>query len=181
MKWDSNEHLTAFGKRLDEDQRALVRSDVTNADKDKLQFYLEQMYDSNQFDKKEMLAWEKQPTATKTNYDAAKNYFEALVKAMDTYKMNAGGGTSGCNKYKSANQLANYGNEIREYIAKIAGVSVGAASSQAANADATTKQVAEMTVKIKVLTAAVTQLVATKENSNPNATRGNGGGNRESR
>jgi hypothetical protein len=68
---------------------------------------------------------------------------------------------------------SNYGNEIREYIAKIVGVS--------ANADATTKQFAEMVAQIKALTAAVTQLAAMKENANPNATRGNGGGNRESR
>ncbi len=53
-KWDGDEHLTAFGKCLDDDQRALVRSDVTIADKDKLQFYLEQMYDSNHFDKNEI-------------------------------------------------------------------------------------------------------------------------------
>ncbi len=145
-KWDGNEHLTAFGKRLDDNQRALVRSNVTIADKDKLQFYLEQMYDSNHFDKNKMLAWEKQPTAIKTNYDATKKYFEALVKATDTYKMNAGGGTTGRNKYKSANQLADYGNEIWEYIAKIAGVSAGAASTLAANADATMKQFAEMAV-----------------------------------
>jgi hypothetical protein len=92
--------------------------------------------------------------------------------------MNAGGGTIGRNKYESANQLANYGEEIWEYIAKIAGVS---ASSQAANADATTKQVAEMTVQIKVLTEAFTQLAATKENANPNATRGNGGSDRKIR
>jgi hypothetical protein len=59
-------------------------------------------------------------------------------------------------------------------------VSAGAANSQAANADATTKQVAEMAAQIKALTAAVTQLAATKENSNLNATRGNEGGNRES-
>jgi hypothetical protein len=72
MKWDGNEHLTTFGKRLDDDQHALVRSDVTIADKDKLQFYLEQMYDSNHFNKNEMLAWEKQPTATKMDYDASK-------------------------------------------------------------------------------------------------------------
>jgi hypothetical protein len=91
-KWDGNKHLTTFGKRLDNDQRALIRSNVTIADKDKLQFYLEQMYDSNHFDKNKMLAWEKQPTATKTDYNAAKNYFKALVKATDTYKMNAGGG-----------------------------------------------------------------------------------------
>ncbi len=44
-----------------------------------------------------------------------------------------------------------------------------------------TQVLAEMKAQIKVLTAAVTQFAATKENSNPNATRGNGGGNRESR
>jgi hypothetical protein len=49
-----------------------------------------------------------------------------------------------------------------------------------ANADASTKQFAEMVVQIKALTAAVTQLAAMKENANPNATRGNGGGDRES-
>ena len=53
------------------------------------------------------------------------------------------------------------------------------ASSQAANADATSKQVAEMAAQIKALTEAFTQLAATKENANPNATRGNGGGDRK--
>jgi hypothetical protein len=91
-KWDSDKYLTAFGKCLDNDQCALVRSDVMIADEDKLQFNLEQMYDSNHIDKNEMLAWEKQPTATKTDYNAAKNYFEALVKVTDTYEMNSGGG-----------------------------------------------------------------------------------------
>jgi hypothetical protein len=120
-KWDGNEHLTAFGKHLDDNQCALVRSDVTIADEDKLQLYLEQMYNSNHFNKNEMLDWEKQPTTTKTDYNAAKNYFEALVKATDTYEMNAGGGTTGRNKYESANQLADYGDEIWEYIAKNCG------------------------------------------------------------
>jgi hypothetical protein len=44
-----------------------------------------------------------------------------------------------------------------------------------------TQVLAEMAAQIKALTAAVTQLVATKENSNPNATRGNGGSDPESR
>jgi hypothetical protein len=138
------------------------------------------MYNSNHFNKNEMLDWEKQPTATKMDYNTAKNYFEALVKATDTYVMNAGGGTTGRNKYESANQLADYGKEIWEYITKITGVS---ASSQAANTDATTKQVAEMAAHIKALTEAFTQLAAMKENANPNATstRGNGGGNCEIR
>jgi hypothetical protein len=80
------------------------------------------------------------------DYNAAKNYFEALVKATDTYVMNAGGGTTRRKKYESANQLVDYGKEIWEYIAKITGLS---ASSQAANADATTKQVAEMACRSK--------------------------------
>jgi hypothetical protein len=74
-KWDSYEHLTAFGKQLDDGQRALIRSDVTIADNDKLQFYLEEIYDSNRFNKQEMLTWEQQPQNTKTNFDLAKAYF----------------------------------------------------------------------------------------------------------
>ncbi len=175
-KWDGNKHLTAFGKHLDDDQQALIRSDVTIADEDKLQFYLEQMYDSNHFDKNDMLEWEKQPNATKTNYDGAKDYFEALVKATDTYKQNAKGGTAGRNKYESANQLADYGNRIREYIAKIA-----SASASAANTNATTNQFKTMAAQIKALTNAVAQLAAMKENANPNAGGGAGGDDHKSR
>ena len=35
-QWDRHEHLTAFGKRLDNDQTTLVRSDITISDEDKL-------------------------------------------------------------------------------------------------------------------------------------------------
>jgi hypothetical protein len=55
-KWDDDKHLTA--KRLKNDQCALVCSDVTIADKDKLQFYLEEICNSNHFDKNKMLDWE---------------------------------------------------------------------------------------------------------------------------
>jgi hypothetical protein len=57
-KWDADEHLMAFGKRINNDQCALVHSDVTIANNDKLQFYLEEIYDSNHFDKQEMLTWD---------------------------------------------------------------------------------------------------------------------------
>jgi hypothetical protein len=122
-----------------------------------------------------MLEWEKQPNATKTDYDGAKDYFEALVKATDTYKLNAGGGTAGRNKYEAANQLADYGKKIREYIAKIA-----SASASAANANATMNQFKVMAAQIKALTNAAAQIAATKENANPNAGGGAGGGNRKS-
>jgi hypothetical protein len=70
-KWNADKHLTAFGKRLNDDQCALVCSDVTIAGDNKLQFYLEEIYNSNRFDKQEMLTWELQPAATKKDYDLA--------------------------------------------------------------------------------------------------------------
>ena len=117
--------------RLDDDQRALVRSDVTIAEEDKLQFYLEQMYESNHFEKSEMMEWEKKSSVTKADYTAAKDYFEELVHVTDTYTQNAGAGTAGRNKYKSANNMADFGDEIRKYIANLASASAGATQEQA--------------------------------------------------
>jgi hypothetical protein len=167
-KWEHTvEHLMAFGKRLDDDQRALVRSDVTIADDDKLQFYLEEIYDSNRFDKQEMLTWERQPTATKTDFDLAKAHFEAIVNATDTYKQNAGGGTAGRNQYKSANQMADYGDEIREYIQQLASASTANnATNTVANVQ-TANKLTTMEAEIKKLTATITSM-ATKLNGNPN-------------
>ena len=71
MKWDVDKHLTVFRKCLGDDQRALIRLDVTITDDNKLLFYLEEIYDSNCFDKQKMLMWEQQPAATKTDYDLA--------------------------------------------------------------------------------------------------------------
>lgn len=170
-RWDADEHLTAFGKRLDDDQRALVRSDVTIADDDKLQFYLEEIYDSNRFDKQEMLTWEQQPPAIKTDYDEAKAYFERIVKATDTYEQNAGGANAGRNRYESANHMADYGDEIREYIQQLA--SAGAASATDAAANVQTKdKLASMEAEIKKLTATIAAMatkVANNENKDPNA------------
>jgi len=100
-----------------------VQSDVTITDDDKLQFYLEEIYDSNRFDKQEMLTWERQPTAIKTDFDLAKAHFEEIVNATDTYEQNAGGGTAERNRYKSANQMAEHGDKIREYIQQLASTS----------------------------------------------------------
>ncbi len=173
IKWDGNKHLTTFGKHLNDDQHALVRSDITIVGEDKLQFYLEEMYNSNHFDENKMLDWEQQATAVKTNYMLAKQYFEALVKATDAYKQNAGGSTSGQNKYKSAHQLADCGGKIRDYIAQI--VSVAAANNDhAANIQAKDTQFNAMLVQIKALTKAVTKLTANKGNKNVNPNTNNG-------
>ena len=52
--WDSTVmHLTAFGMKLDKEQARINRLGVVISDEDKLQFYMEQIYASNCFDKKE--------------------------------------------------------------------------------------------------------------------------------
>lgn len=171
-KWDADEHLTAFGKRLNDDQIVLVRSDVAIADEDKLQFYLEEIYDSNKFDKQDMLTWEKQPVATKTDFELTRQYFEAIIKATDSYDQNVGGGNAKRNTYESANQMAEYGDELREWIQQIASNGV----TQATNTQAKDAKIATMEDEIRTLTATIAQLIANttknNENANPNTTTG---------
>jgi hypothetical protein len=110
-KWDSDEHLTAFGKRLGDNQGALARLDVAIPDNDKVQFNLKEIYNSNKFDKQDMLTWEQSSAIIKTIFDQTKVHFKKIVKANNVYKYNTGGNSAQCNKYKSANQMANYGNK----------------------------------------------------------------------
>jgi hypothetical protein len=160
-KWDEEEHLTAFGKRLEDGQDWLVRSDIVVPDEDKLQFYLKQMYASIRFDKQEMLEWEKQPDNTKADYTLARAYFETIVKATDTYEQNAG---TKPQRYESANQLAGLGNEIRVYIQQIAGKNAESTeNTQTKNKLATLEaQISKLTETMTVLATAVN-----KENQQP--------------
>ncbi len=91
-EWDGEQHLTAFGKHLDNNQVRIERFGITISNKDKLQFYLEQMYALNHFDKKEMTAWENKPEAIKNDFNDGKTYFEGLVRDYEVYKQNSGGG-----------------------------------------------------------------------------------------
>jgi hypothetical protein len=59
-----------------------------------------------------MLTWGQLPAIIKTNFDQTKAYFEKIVKATNIYEQNTGGNSLQCNKYKSANKIANYGNEL---------------------------------------------------------------------
>ena len=89
-EWDGKQHLTAFGKRLGNDQVHIKQFGITISDKDKLQFNLEKMYASNHFDKKEMTEWENKPKATKDNFNKVKRYFEGLVRDYKVHKQNSG-------------------------------------------------------------------------------------------
>ena len=68
-EWNSEIDLTAFEKRLDDDQIRIERFRIS--DEDKLQFYLEQMYASNHFDKKETTEWENKTIVIKDDFDEA--------------------------------------------------------------------------------------------------------------
>jgi hypothetical protein len=178
-------HLTAFGMKLDKEQARINKLGVVISDEDKLQFYMEQIYASNCFGKKEMVDWENKPINIKDNYDQAKLYFEGLVRDFETYTQNSG--EHGKKGYESANQIAEVGDEIRRYIQEIASASVASnekAAEFAANISEESKakdnQFQAMTAQIQALTTTVATLstqiaAAAKENGG-----GGGGGGRGS-
>jgi hypothetical protein len=144
--WDSTAvHLTAFGMKLDKEQARIERLGVVISDDDKLQFYMEQIYSSNCFDKKEMVDWENKPINVKDDYNEAKSYFEGLVQDFETYTQNSGGGA------------------IQE-IASATIASNEKASELAANVQEETKtkdtQLASMAAQIQALTNTVATLTS---------------------
>ena len=80
--WDSSiMHLPAFGMKLDKEQACINRLGVVISDKDKLQFYMGQIYASNCFNnKKEMVDWENKPAIINNDFNKAKLYFEGLAQ-----------------------------------------------------------------------------------------------------
>ncbi len=111
------------------------------------------------------------------DYDLAWAYFEHIIKATDTYKQNAGGGVAGRNCYESANQLAKYGNKIREYIQQLASAGAANATDSAVNVQ-TKEKLTTMEVKIKKLTATISTMAAkmtNNKNQDPNSGASGGG------
>jgi hypothetical protein len=130
-------HITAFGVKLNKKQKRLELLGIVISDNDKLQFYMEQIYALNMFDKKEMVNWENKPIVRKDNYDKAKLYLENLVTDFKTYTQNSGG-TAAKLDYKSANMAADVGDKLWKYIHEIA--SAAAADKElAANINELTK------------------------------------------
>jgi hypothetical protein len=164
VEWDGEQHLTAFGKRLDDDQVRIEWFGITISNEDKLQFYLEQMYASNHFDKKEMTEWENKPEAIKNDFNDAKTYFKGLIRDYEVYKQNSGS-TAGKHNFKSANQAtkAKRGNELCQYIAGIAQAAVKQ-EEQAANIHDSTKASTDaMATQIKAMSDQIAQLTKVKE------------------
>jgi hypothetical protein len=176
-KWDNEIHLTAFGKRLDDDQIHIERFGITIFDKDKLHFYLEQMYASNHFDKKEMTEWENKPILIKDDFVKAKLYFEGLMKDYEVYAQNSGS-TAGKHNFKSVNQAAeaNVRDELQKYITGIKQAAV-TQENQAANIrDSTKASTDAMSAQIKVMTDQIAQLTKAMPNKENMPNDGGGSG-----
>ena len=108
-------------------------------------------------------SWEQQPINIKTDYDLTKHCFELKVKAHDTYIQNSSSSAAGHNKYESANNMADIGNKIKDYIVKIASTSVTNDDVVAYMCEADKKkdaEMAEMYTQIKQLTVTVTKLAS---------------------
>ena len=122
--WQEGEHITAFATRLDREQKELARQKVIITNDDQLQHYILEMYDSNQFDRKELTDWEKKDEYNKT-WDEATEYFEDIVADIDAYDENRGG-TAKKARFESAANMAEkeaeeqVGREICDYIEGLA-------------------------------------------------------------
>ena len=175
-EWDGEQHLTAFGKHLNDNQVRIEQFYITISNKDKLQYYLKQMYASNHFDKKEMAEWENKPEATKDGFNEVKIYFEGLVREYRVYTQN-NGGTASKHNFESANQTAkaNHSNKLCQYYVGIAQAAVNQKeqavnirNSMKASMDAVAAQIKAMSDQI----AHITKAMANKEN----VLNGGGGG-----
>jgi hypothetical protein len=176
--WDSSDiHITNFGMKLDKEQNQLDRLGIVISDNNKLQFYHEQIYASNCFNKTEIVTWENKPIIIKDDYTQAKAYFENIVKDFKIYTQNSGGKT-GKMGYESANHMADVGVEIRKYNKERTAENLANISKVSRAKDA---QIDSITAQKKLLADTVTllsKLLANKENngSGRNGSGGNGRG-----
>jgi hypothetical protein len=179
-------HLTAFGMKLDKEQARIDRLGVVISNEDKLQFYMEKIYLSNCFAKKEMVDWENKPITIKDDYNGAKLYFKGLVQDFETYMQNSGGNSAKMG-YGSTNQMADISDKIQKYIQEITSATVASnkktaewAANVSKEAKAKDDQLKAMTAQIQALTNTVAMLstpiaAAAKENKNPNDGGGSSG------
>jgi hypothetical protein len=122
------------------------------------------------------------PEAIKNDFNDAKTYFEGLVRDYEVYKQNSSS-TAGKHNFESANQAteANRGNELRQYIAKIAQAAVKQEEQAANIRDSTKASTDAMAAQIKAMSDQIAQLIkamANKENA-PNGSSGGRGRDKE--
>ena len=104
------------------------------------------------------MEWEQQLNITKTGYKLAKIWFEMRLKAHGTYIQNSGGRTAGRHNYKTANSMANIGDKIKDYIAKLAGASIANNNAVANMREAGKSKDAELALMAKQISQLTTTI-----------------------
>jgi hypothetical protein len=158
-----------FGKCLGNDQLVIICLDVTIANDNKLQFYLEEIYNSNRFDKQEMLMWGATANSHKNRLQPYKGALQNNCQGHQHLQAKHRWRHGRMQPIQVCQPVANYGNEIREYIQQLASTSAANTTNTASNVQ-TKDKLKTMEVEIKKLTATIA-LMARKfnsENINPN-------------
>ena len=124
VTWDGNANLKRYGKELTKSQKELKTNKIVISDDEKLQWYIQQMYDDARFDQQHMTDWEAKPEADQTWAEATK-YFENLIKVQNQYNRMTNRSNAKRSRYESANHTAETteaaaGDELREYIENLA-------------------------------------------------------------
>ena len=188
------EHITAFAKRLDNEQADLAIAEVEVTDLEKRDHYVLQMLAADKFDRKEYRAYEQQDEAEK-DWPATRDYFEECIEEIENYEQDAEAATNKKPRYESAaatselNQAAS--DDIRRYITGLAGEREADLERRQQLASSTDKmlaiqqrmqdqvnakdgQIAELLVQVKGLTESV--LALTKQLAEARLGGGNPGG-----
>ena len=63
---ENDEDINDYVKRLNEEQEKMSQDGITISTDDKLQHFMEEMYDSGQFDRRDYRDWEDRPDFEKT-------------------------------------------------------------------------------------------------------------------
>lgn len=118
VEWDGESNLKNYSTDLTRTQAELRADNIIINDADKLQWYIEQMYECQRFEKMEMTTWEAKPSNQKTWTDAT-SYFIELVRIQDQYERMSSR-TTKRSRYESAAHAAEVGDELRGYIESVA-------------------------------------------------------------
>ena len=190
--WDPQEHITEFVKRLNDDQSALAANGITISNDDKLQFFIEQMYESKFFDRDQYVQWEKKADADKT-WENATVYFETITSDNKGYEANIGG-TAKRGRYESAanveeekdNQLRLYFDSLaeaatadKEHIQQMSTTNssmVSLSTTQQKQLEVKDKQITALIEQVKALTTINKSITEQLAKSGRNGGRGGGGG-----
>ena len=83
--WDQVMHIKTYARRLNKDQALSIEVGVGCGNTEKVQIFVEQMYECAMFNERELIEWEDEPDADKT-WTAAQKYFGDLYVKKRSYQ-----------------------------------------------------------------------------------------------